>query len=89
MANMRMAVNRMLNSQDGITYKKELKALDENLRFTDDSVQDDLDKDIECKIKDLSNNICAPDFNVIDAINEINDIIKQRNFEVKSKKTYR
>lgn len=89
MADIRMAVNKIINSPEGAEYKKELKALDENLRFTDDSVQDSLDIDIECKVGVLATNIGAANFDVLNAINEINDIIKQRNFEVKSKKTYK
>lgn len=88
MSKIRALVNSMINSDVCKAYREELKKLDENLRFSDDSVVDEMDKEIEAKITMLSERVSDPDFDVLNAISDINNVIKQRNFVVKNKKSY-
>ena len=89
MMSIRAMVNNMMNAESGKNYRPLLKQLDENLRFSDDSVTDDLDNRIYNSIRVLSEKIGSPDYDVEAAVNSVNDLIKQRNFMVKNKKTFR
>ena len=88
MLTIRTMVNGMMNSENGRKYYSLLSQLDENLRFTDDSVSDGLDNAIYEKVRELSINIGSPDCEVDKAVENINALIKQRNFLVKSRKSY-
>lgn len=89
MLTMRSAVHDMLNSDSGRTYGQLLRQLDENLRFSDDSSISEMDETISRRIYELSENISTPDYDVEGAIRSVNDLIKQRNFFVKSQKPFR
>ena len=89
MVTIRAMVNELIHSEKGVLYKKELLALDENLRFSDDSVQIEMDQDIKQKVAYLAENMGAPDFDAIHTISEINNMIKQRNFIAKNQKAFR
>ncbi len=82
----RAVVNSMLSTEAGSKHKKELRLLDENLRFSDNSSTDPLDAEILSNLNVLSSKIRDDNFNVKDAIDSINGLISRRNFSVKNKK---
>ncbi len=82
----RSIVNAMINSDASADWKKELEALDENLRFCDDSSFGSQDGFIYQNLQSLAANIKTEGFDVKGLVNYINDLIAQRNFEVKNSK---
>ncbi len=89
MLDIRNLANSILNSPEGAPYRAELKRLDENLLYSDRTVIADLDGDIYNMLLTLEARIGDDTFDVVGYIEEINAMIKQRNFEVKSKKAKR
>ena len=89
MMSIRANVNAIQNTENGQKYRKELSALNENLRFTDDSVVDELDATINSLINELAAHIDDAEYDAKKAIDAINLTIQQRNFVVKNKKSYR
>ena len=88
MAITRAVVNSIINSSEGVPFRAQLVKLDDNLRYSDDSVINEIDDAIYNKICILSQEIVSSPENVEQLINEINDLIKQRNFVVKATKSY-
>ncbi len=86
---MRAVVNELLGAEDAKPYLAELNRLEEDIRFMDDSVTDELDGNIYDAICELQNNLSDEDFDVSKAIEKIKNLIKQRNFIVKNKKSYK
>lgn len=82
----RALVNRMMYSKEGLPYQELLQQLDEDLRFMDDSQIDAMDAEIHNQICILGNHLSAPDYDVNDAVANIRNLIKQRNFAVKCSK---
>lgn len=89
MLDIRNLANSILNSPEAAPYRAELKRLDENLLYSDRTVIADLDGDIYNMLLTLEARIGDDTFDVVGYIEEINAMIKQRNFEVKSKKAKR
>lgn len=89
MLDIRNLANSILNSPEGAPYRAELKRLDENLLYSDRTVIADLDGDIYNMLLTLEARIGDDTFDVVGYIEEINAMIKQRNFEVKGKKAKR
>ena len=86
---MRTVVNEMVGLENAKPYAAELKRLEEDIRFMDDSVTDELDGNIYDAICELQNNLSDEEFDVNKAIEKIKSLIKQRNFIVKNKKAYK
>lgn len=89
MLELRTSVLALKSTENGRNYRKELEALEENLRFTDDSVTDAMDEIIKNQINELSVRINDSEYDVKKSIDAINCTIEQRNFVVKNKKSYR
>ncbi len=80
----RSAVNSMANSSSGEAWRKELSALEENLRFCNDGVMLEDDVKIYEAICDLNSEIASKSDNVLVAIENINLLIKQHDYIAKN-----
>jgi hypothetical protein len=76
----------MISSPNGKVYLNELKQLDENLRFSNDSIVLDIDDQIYQKICELSGALATSGFDVRVAVDDINNLIKHRNFLARNAK---
>lgn len=89
MVQIRSVVQSMINSGKGADYIDSLKALDENLRFSDDSTIHGLDSEIFNRVRALSSALQSGGTNIEESIEKINGMIAQRNFLVKNEKSYK
>ena len=88
-ARYRTLVQSLLHSPAGKEYAALLNGLDEELRFMDDGVTDPLDETIFTKLQTLANGIGTEGFSVEDAVEDVKDVIRQRNFSVKAQRSDR
>lgn len=89
MVSTRSIVNNMINTVENAEYVTLLKELDEDLRFSDDSVVHGMDTTIYNSICQLAQNIADSQYDVPAAIENIRKMIDQRNFMVKNTKANR
>lgn len=83
----RIVVDSMVHSAVGGKYAKQLRSLAENLRFQDDSTTVEQDEQILERLKDLSEHLGEEGYPVQERLDKIDDLVKRRNFAVKSLKS--
>lgn len=89
MLEIRAVVNATMNSTRGATYRELLYALDEDLRFSDDTAMDGIDDTIHARVCELAANIGAEGYDTEGTVEAIRNLIRQRNFMVQSRKSLR
>lgn len=85
----RSVVNATMHSTRGAAYQELLYALDEDLRFCDDTAMDAMDDTIHARVCELAANIGAEGYNTEATVEAIRNLIRQRNFMVQSRKSLR
>lgn len=83
----RIVADAMCHGAAGVKYAEQLRTLAENLRFQDDSATVEQDEQILDRLNDLSEHLAEEGYPVQERIDEIDDLVKQRNFAVKSLKS--
>ena len=89
MLEIRSVVNAAMNSTRGAAYRELLEALDEDLKYSDDTAMDGMDETIHARVCELAANIGAEGYNTEATVEAIRNLIQQRNFMVKSRKSLR
>lgn len=85
----RSVVNAAMNSTRGAAYRELLYALDEDLRFSDDTAINGMDDTIHARVCELAANMGNEGYNVEATVEAIRSLIQQRNFMVRSRKSLR
>ena len=83
----RAVADSMVHGAAGDKYAKQLRSLAENLRFQDDSTTVEQDELILERLKDLAEHLAEEGYPVQERLDKIDELIKQRNFAVKSLKS--
>ena len=85
MLSCRAIVNGIINSSEGKQYETVLRSLDENLRFSDDTLTCEIDDDIFASLHELMSGVKTEGYDVETKVNTIKDMIKQREFLAKNR----